>query len=100
LNSFHKFNLPKDQEFEQRISSITSKNLSDTEIKIKRDRFPSDLINVQILAYQRIVIFRDFLEERISNNQFWRARKSPSWYKLDFNLGDDSKTRTSEYLIK
>jgi len=43
-----------------------------------RDDYP-DLENVQILAYQRIVTFRDFLDERLTNNDFWDAHRNPNW---------------------
>jgi hypothetical protein len=43
-----------------------------------RDDYP-DLENVQILAFQRIVAFHDFLEERVSGNRFWRAHRRPAW---------------------
>lgn len=45
-----------------------------------RDDYP-DLRNVQILAFQRIVAFHDFLEERVPQNRFWRAHRSPNWCK-------------------
>ena len=45
-----------------------------------RDDYP-DLENVQILAFQRIVAFHDFLEERVSGNRFWRAHRRPAWCK-------------------
>jgi len=45
-----------------------------------REDYP-DLQNVQILAFQRIVAFHDFLEERVPNNRFWRAHRRPSWCK-------------------
>lgn len=43
-----------------------------------REDFP-DLFNVQILAFQRIVAFHDFLDERIPKNRFWRAHRRPAW---------------------
>jgi hypothetical protein len=43
-----------------------------------RDDFP-DLQNVQILAFQRIVAFQDFLDARVSNNRFWRTHRRPTW---------------------
>jgi hypothetical protein len=43
-----------------------------------RDDYP-DLQNVQILAFQRIVAFNDFLDERIPANRFWQAHRRPTW---------------------
>jgi hypothetical protein len=45
-----------------------------------RDDYP-DLENVQILAFQRIVAFRDFLDEKLPKNRFWKAHRRPSWCK-------------------
>jgi hypothetical protein len=43
-----------------------------------RDDYP-DLQNVQILAFQRIIAFQDFLDEKVPKNRFWRAHRRPSW---------------------
>jgi hypothetical protein len=43
-----------------------------------RDDYP-DLQNVQILAFQRIVAFQDFLDSEIPKNRFWRTHRRPSW---------------------
>lgn len=45
-----------------------------------RDDYP-DLQNVQILAFQRIVAFQDFLDDKVSKNRFWRAHRRPTWCK-------------------
>lgn len=45
-----------------------------------RDDYP-DLQNVQILAFQRIVAFQDFLDEKVPKNRFWRAHRRPNWCK-------------------
>ena len=54
-----------------------------------RDDYP-DLQNVQILAFQRIVAFHDFLDERVSLNRFWRAHRRPTWCKnvMSFQVAD------------
>ena len=43
-----------------------------------REDYP-DLQNVQILGFQRVVAFHDFLDERVLQNRFWRAHRRPSW---------------------
>ena len=43
-----------------------------------REDYP-DLQNVQILAFQRIIAFNDFLDEKISTNRFWKAHRRPGW---------------------
>lgn len=44
----------------------------------QRGVFP-DMLNVQILAFQRIVAFHDYLDDRVSNNKFWKAHRRPTW---------------------
>ncbi len=58
--------------------------------EVYRDDYP-DLDNVQILAYQRIVTFRDYLDRSVSSNRFWQAHREPVWcrdLKMDFQLED------------
>jgi hypothetical protein len=43
-----------------------------------RDTFP-DLQTVQILAFQRIVEFQDFLDEKVGGNPLWQAHRRPAW---------------------
>jgi len=45
-----------------------------------RDDYP-DLQNVQILAFQRILAFQDFLDEKVPRNKFWRMHRRPDWCK-------------------
>jgi hypothetical protein len=45
-----------------------------------RDDYP-DLQNVQILAFQRIIAFQDFLDEKVPGNRFWKAHRRPTWCK-------------------
>lgn len=54
-----------------------------------RDDYP-DLFNVQILAYQRIVTYREYMDARIHGNRFWNAHRDPAWCKgiLHFQLED------------
>lgn len=54
-----------------RLHSVTSPS---------REDFP-DLQNVQILAFQRIIAFQDFLDEKVSKNRYWRAHRRPGWCK-------------------
>jgi len=58
----------------ERISHIRLHSITEP----SRDDFP-DLRNVQILAFQRIVAFHDFMEDRIPQNRFWRAHRRPTW---------------------
>ncbi len=54
-----------------RLHSVTSPS---------RDNYP-DLQNVQILAFQRIIAFQEFLDERVSKNRFWKMHRRPVWCK-------------------
>lgn len=45
-----------------------------------REDYP-DLQNVQILAFQRILAFQDFLDEKVPENRFWRMHRRPDWCK-------------------
>lgn len=45
-----------------------------------RDDYP-DLQNVQILAFQRIVAYQDYIDEKVPKNRFWRAHRRPGWCK-------------------
>ena len=62
----------------------------------QRDDFP-DIDKVQILAFQRIVAFHDFLDERVSKNRFWRAHRRPSWCKdvISFQVEDQGLEQPS-----
>lgn len=46
----------------------------------QRNRFP-DLDKVQILAFQRIAAFHEFLDDRVPDNRFWKAHRRPNWCK-------------------
>lgn len=54
----------------------------------KRSRFP-DVESVQVIAYHRIVKFRQFLDEVLGgSNRFWKVHRNPSWSggMIDFQL--------------
>lgn len=45
----------------------------------RRDRFP-DTLNVQVVAYQRIVAFRKLVDDVVSaDNRFWGVYRNPPW---------------------
>ncbi len=54
----------------------------------RRSRFP-DVEAVQLIAYHRLVKFRQFLDEVLGGgNRFWRVHRTPSWAGgiIDFQL--------------
>ncbi len=60
----------------QRISRMR-RNL-DTNSSIELNGYP-DVINVQILAFQRIIAYRDYFDQKVSDNRFWKAHRTPQW---------------------
>lgn len=74
----------------QRVEKISRiRRYSVTAPTPQRGDFP-DIDKVQILAFQRIVAFHDFLDERVPNNRFWRAHRRPNWCKdvISFKVTD------------
>jgi len=91
INRFPIFK-PLDSEFlNQRIAQIAGMELSGVSIP-SADEFP-DIETVQIIAYHRIVKFRNFLDEILGqSNRFWKVHRSPSWRpsSLTFSLNETS----------
>ncbi len=48
------------------------------------------LPSIQILAYQRIVTFREYLDSHVFSNRFWKTHRSPTWCRdlITFQLDD------------
>jgi len=90
LNAFVAPSFPPAEEVTLRLEKISRiRRHSVTAPTPQRGRFP-DLGNVQILAFQRIVAFHDFLDEKVPGNRFWRAHRRPSWCKdvISFQVED------------
>ncbi len=79
VDSFISIKFPQLQEVAEYVEKISQIRLYSVE-KASRDDYP-DLQNVQILAFQRIVAFHDFLDERVPTNRFWRTHRRPTWCK-------------------
>ncbi len=61
-----------------RVERIATIEFSDVPVP-NADRFP-DIESVQIVAYHRLVKFRQLLDEALSGgNRFWRVHRNPSW---------------------
>jgi hypothetical protein len=59
-------------------------------------RYP-DVESVQIIAYHRLVRFRDLVDTTIGNrNRFWRVHRNPAWARdfMDFQLTEDETLRS------
>lgn len=79
VDSFTPIKFPSLQEITENVEKISRIRLHSVD-KPSREDYP-DLQNVQILAFQRIVAFHDFLDERVPTNRFWRAHRRPTWCK-------------------
>ncbi len=77
VNSFTPIKFPEFKWIAEYIEKISRIRLYSVD-KPSRDDYP-DLQNVQILAFQRIVAFHDFLDERVPTNRFWRTHRRPDW---------------------
>ncbi len=79
INSFVPLDLPEREHIKEtveRISRIRVNSITNTAIEL--DAYP-DVRNVQILAYQRIIAYRDFFDQKLSANRFWQAHRTPNW---------------------
>lgn len=79
VNSFLTMKFPALNDVAESVEKISRIRLHSV-TEPSRDDYP-DLQNVQILAFQRIIAFHDFLDERVPKNRFWRAHRKPSWCK-------------------
>lgn len=70
---------PLDENYlRKRISQIANMEFSTAPIP-NANKYP-DLESVQVIAYHRLVRFRMFLDEILSNsNRFWRVNRNPNW---------------------
>lgn len=82
----------------QHISSIpfSASPIPDPEEIPDPDKFP-DIGSVQIIAYHRLVRFRQLLDEIIGgSNRFWDVHRNPSWARgiIDFQLTEQDGLRS------
>jgi hypothetical protein len=66
----------------------------------KEDKIP-DVDNVQVVAYHRVVRFREFLDAiLVGKNRFWEVHRNPSWAIkfMDFQL-TEGRTLHSEFTV-
>lgn len=56
----------------------------------QRKKFP-DILTVQILAFQRIVTFREIFDKKYPKNRFWKTHRNPLWCEkiMSFDIADD-----------
>jgi hypothetical protein len=90
LDGFAAVSLPAPEEIALSIEKISRIRLYSV-TEASRDDYP-DLQNVQILAFQRIVAFQDFLDSEIPKNRFWKAHRRPQWCRVSmiYQLDDQN----------
>jgi hypothetical protein len=86
LDHFTKLKLPSEEELETTFAKISRIHRGAVK-ELFEDKSPDlpDLLNVQILSYQRIITYRDFIDERINDNRHWRKHREPLWCKNMLN---------------
>jgi hypothetical protein len=78
VNHFLQFCPLDKQELKNRISRISKIELTAAPV-FDKDQFP-EVDKVQLVAYHRIIIFRNFLDNILgSNNRYWNYYRAPSW---------------------
>lgn len=90
LDSFTALKFSTTDKVSERVEKISRiRRHSVTAPTPQREYFP-DIDKVQILAFQRIVAFHDFVDEKIPKNRFWRAHRRPSWCSdvISFQIED------------
>lgn len=79
LCSFPPMEFPKIEEVADSVERISRIRLHSVTHPSRED-YP-DLRNVQILAFQRILAFHDFLDDKVPRSRFWRMHRRPNWCK-------------------
>jgi hypothetical protein len=85
LNTFPTFKPLSEEYLARRIQKIAEIEFSAVPVP-NADKFP-DIHTVQILAYHRIVKFRQLLDEVVGvDNRFWGVQRNPSWKPKDLTF--------------
>jgi hypothetical protein len=85
IDHFCTFNPLNKQELIDRITHLSKVELTTIPLP-NRTRFP-DVENVQLIAYHRIVIFRNFLNKILGNRyNYWRVHRDPAWCREYINF--------------
>jgi hypothetical protein len=94
INQFPKFQALDEAYLKQRVDKIAGIELLDAPIP-RTESYP-DTDNVQLIAYHRMVIYREFVDEALDkSNRFWKVHRKPSWCPpfLDFQVVQPQYTR-------
>ena len=87
IDGFPQFQILDETYLKQRIGTIAGMEVNDAPIPIV-DSYP-DINNVQLIAYHRLVIFRNFIDTILrDSNRFWKVHRRPNWCSdyIDFQV--------------
>jgi hypothetical protein len=79
IDTFAKVNPPPISEISMDVQKISGIRL-DSVGKPEVEKYP-DLETLQVLAFHRILAFQTFIDDRVTNNPFWRTHREPMWCK-------------------
>jgi hypothetical protein len=92
LPQFPMFHPLDEASLKNRINKISEIEFSAPPIPDK-NKYP-DVENVQIVAYHRLVRFRNLVDATVGDtNRFWRVHRNPSWARdvMDFQLTEEAR---------
>jgi len=95
LAAFPAFRPLNENDVKRRIRKI-----SEIEVKAppipQRDTYP-DIDSVQIVAYHRLVRFRDLVDAVVVGNRFWKVYRDPTWARqfMDFQVTEEATLRSA-----
>lgn len=99
INRFPVFKPLDEKALQQRVERIANIEFSDV-TRPNRDRFP-DINNIQIVAYHRIVKFRNLMDEILkSGNSFWKVHRSPPWRPTALRFAVADLVTTALYKVQ
>lgn len=87
IGGFPNFKVLDEPALKRRIVALSNLDLNDVPFPIL-DKYP-DLNNVQLIAYHRMIKFKDYLDGIFGeSNIFWKLTRRPSWFPeyLDFQV--------------
>jgi len=87
IDRFPVFSALSDEFLKNRVTRISEVQLSSVPVP-SAEKFP-DILNVQFVAYHRIVKFRRLLDEVLgTENRFWNVQRKPQWCQevIDFSV--------------
>ena len=84
LNGFQSFHPLNMDQLKKRIEQISKMEIHSFQLPSKSN-YP-DLDSVQIVAYHRLVFYRELIDQLVDNNNFWSVHRDPSWCRDIINF--------------